>query len=78
MEKLVDLNSSQLLEAVYFAADEGPRKAGEMTIVFAHGGKYVYSNVSPLLWQDFKNAEEHGKFFRTWIKGQPEFAAKKL
>lgn len=58
--------SSNILQTTYFPA------SNLLYISFQRGGVYSYGNVSEDLYEDFKAAESHGKFFQSTIKSQPE------
>lgn len=58
--------SSNILQTTYFPA------SNLLYISFQRGGVYSYGNVSEDLYEDFKAAESHGKFFISTIKSQPE------
>ncbi len=55
---------SSLIKAIGY--DEDTQK---LTINFKTGGKYVYSEVPPAVWEAFRAAESVGRFFSANIKG---------
>ena len=57
--------SSNILQTTYFPA------SNRLYISFQRGGVYSYGNVSEELYEEFKVAESHGKFFHAEIKSQP-------
>ena len=58
--------SSNILQTTYFPA------SNLLYISFQRGGVYSYANVTEALYEEFKTAESHGKFFISTIKSQPE------
>ena len=48
-------------------------KRSMLQVEFIVGGTYQYENVPPLVYQSFLNADSHGRFFETEIKGQYNF-----
>jgi len=57
--------SSNILQTTYFPA------SNRLYISFQRGGVYSYGNVSEELYEEFKAAESHGKFFASEIKSDP-------
>jgi len=47
---------------------EYARDSKTLTLTFAHGRPYIFNNVPPELWNDMKQAQSPGKFFRENIK----------
>lgn len=53
--------SSNILKTTYFP------KIKRLYISFSRGSTYSYSNISNELYEEFENAESHGKFFHQKI-----------
>lgn len=58
-------NSSNILKTTYFPTQE------KLFIYFKRGGTYSYLNVDEKLYNEFENAESHGKFLQERIKNNP-------
>lgn len=59
--------------------DYYPAKENGYLIISLHKGKtptLLYQNITPKLWEDFKNAESKGKFYNEHIQGKEEFVFK--
>jgi hypothetical protein len=53
--------SDNILKTTYFLESQ------RLYIAFSRGHTYSYGNVSPELYEEFENAESHGKFFHQKI-----------
>ena len=49
--------SENILKTTYFPKDN------RLYIAFSRGDTYSYANITPEFYQEFENAESHGKFF---------------
>lgn len=49
--------SDNILKTTYFPEQE------RLYIAFSRGDTYSYGNISPEFYEEFENAESHGKFF---------------
>ena len=56
--------SENILNTVYFV------EAQRLYIGFSRGNMYSYENIDPELYQDFEEAESHGKFFHARINNR--------
>ncbi len=56
--------SDNILKTTYFPA------AQRLYIAFKRGETYSYDNISPKLYEEFENAESHGKFFHQKINNK--------
>ena len=63
--------SDNILKTTYFPKDR------RLYIAFSRGHTYSYSNISPEFYQEFEDAESHGKFFYGKINKKPEFPYRK-
>ena len=59
--------SDNILKTVYFAGRE------MLYITFSRGNTYSYMNIGLELYEEFEDAESHGKFFHKKIKAQFPF-----
>lgn len=58
--------STNILQTTYFPQQH------RLYVSFNRGGVYSYENISPELYDDFKNADSQGEFFAKDIKKHPE------
>jgi hypothetical protein len=56
--------SENILNTVYFI------EAQRLYIGFSRGNMYSYENISPELYEEFEDAESHGKFFHARINNR--------
>lgn len=56
--------SSNLIKTIYFPKDN------RLYISFTRGGTFSYENIDNKLYEDFENAESHGKFFYSNIRNK--------
>jgi hypothetical protein len=61
------IHSSNIEEAFY------SWKSHLLMVVFKSGGAYVYKDVSPSTWQDFRDAPSRGSYFATYIRNEYDF-----
>lgn len=59
--------SSNILKTTYFPT------LNKLYIAFSRGHTYSYSNISEELYDEFENAESHGKFFYQRINNKTEY-----
>jgi hypothetical protein len=59
--------SENILKTTYFPHSQ------RLYIAFSRGDTYSYGNVSPDFYQEFENAESHGKFFYGKINKNPAY-----
>ncbi|EAW33685.1 KTSC domain-containing protein [Lyngbya sp. PCC 8106] len=64
LRELWEFNSSVLSFGLY------ERDTQELTLEFQSGKDYTYRNISPEVWEEFKEAESAGQFYNREIKGQ--------
>jgi len=63
--------SKNILKTTYFPDSQ------RLYIAFSRGDTYSYGNVSPNFYQEFENAESHGKFFYSKINKKPQYPYRK-
>ena len=49
------------------------KDAKDLHVVFYNGAKYIYSDVEPNMWKNFKRASSKGKFMWKNIRGSYSF-----
>lgn len=64
-------DSSNILKTTYFP------KNNRLYISFKRGHTYSYGNINEELYNEFEQAESHGKFFNEKIKNKDEFPYRK-
>lgn len=55
-------SSGNILKTTYFP------NAHRLYIAFSRGDTYSYGNINPELYEEFENADSHGKFFHSRLK----------
>lgn len=63
--------SSNILKTTYFPETQ------RLYIAFSRGHTYSYGNVSPEFYDEFENAESHGKFFYSKINNNSKYPYRK-
>jgi len=63
--------SENILKTTYFPSTQ------RLYIAFSRGHTYSYGNISPEFYQEFENAESHGKFFYKYINKKDEYPYRK-
>lgn len=63
--------SENILKTTYFPLTK------KLYISFGRGGVYSYSNITTKLYDEFENADSHGKFFRKKIYNKDEYPFRK-
>lgn len=63
--------SSNILKTTYFPSSE------KLYIAFGRGHTYSYGNISPEFYDEFENAESHGKFFYSRINNNTKYPHRK-
>jgi len=63
--------SDNILKTTYFPDDQ------RLYIAFSRGDTYSYGNISPEFYQEFENAESHGKFFYKNINKKSQYPYRK-
>lgn len=63
--------SENILKTTYFP------KAQRLYIAFSRGQTYSYGNISPEFYQEFEDAESHGKFFHKNINKKDDYPYRK-
>lgn len=64
-------DSGNILKTTYFPNNQ------RLYIAFSRGHTYSYGNVSPELYEEFEDAESHGKFFHRKINNNNSHPARK-
>jgi hypothetical protein len=64
LRELWEFNSSVLSFGLY------ERDTQELTLEFQSGKDYTYRNITPEVWEEFKESESAGQFYNREIKGQ--------
>ena len=68
-EQILSLRSSKNIHSASYDAD-----SQKLTVKFHHGGTYVYDGVDVEKAQAFADADSHGEFLHSQIKGQHTFS----
>ncbi|MDA3779281.1 MAG: KTSC domain-containing protein [Bacteroidales bacterium] len=63
--------SDNILNTTYFPNNQ------RLYIAFSRGHTYSYGNISPEFYQEFEDAESHGKFFYKNINKKTEYPYRK-
>lgn len=63
--------SENILKTTYFPNNQ------RLYIAFSRGHTYSYGNITPEFYQEFEDAESHGKFFYKNINNKTEYPYRK-
>jgi hypothetical protein len=63
--------SDNILKTTYFPAMQ------RLYIAFSRGHTYSYGNISPDFYEEFEEAESHGKFFHQYINNKTKYPYRK-
>jgi hypothetical protein len=63
--------SDNILKTTYFPDIQ------RLYIAFSRGHTYSYGNISPEFYQEFEDAESHGKFFHQYINNKTKYPYRK-
>jgi hypothetical protein len=63
--------SDNILKTTYFPKNQ------RLYIAFSRGHTYSYGNISPEFYEEFEEAESHGKFFHQYINNKAKYPYRK-